>query len=355
MANNRVFYACQLVAISPTGTNFNAADEVRAVHGVQSVGITTNFNLEQAFELGQIQIYENIEGTPDVEVTLEKVLDGHPLIYHLATPYASSNNLVGRSKAQCNVALGIYPDDQDSVDGDAPVEVFMSGMYLSNVAYNFGTDGNFTESVTFVGNNKQWNTTPLLVTDATSQELPPAAVGAGTDSPISGVQRREDIDLAKCAIPKSVYGVVGSGIGNATDTDGNPIVHIQSFSCSTDLSREDILELGRRTPYFRSPNFPVEVTAELEVISVSGDFIGAVETADSNTDEETIFIKTKDGVEIYLGDKNRLASVTYGGGDAAGGNATQTYSYTTFNDMMVTREDTGFDPAGQTRDARISY
>ena len=355
MANNRVFYACQAVAISPTGTNFNNATQVRAVHGVQSVGITTNFNLEQAFELGQIQIYENIEGTPDVEVTLEKVLDGHPLIYHLSTPYAGSNNLVGRSKERCCVALGIYPDDQDSVDGDAPVEVFMSGMYLSNVAYNFGADGNFTESVTFVGNNKQWNTTPLLMTDATSKELPPTDVGAGTDAPISGVQRREDIDLAKCALPESVYGVVGSGIGNATDAAGNPIVHIQSFSCSTDLSREDILELGRRTPYYRSPNFPVEVTAELEVISVSGDFIGAVETAASNTNEETIFMKTKDGVEIYLGTKNRLASVTYGGGDAAGGNATQTYSYTTFNDFMITREDTSFDPAGQSRDTRISY
>ena len=66
-------------------------------------------------------------------------------------------------------------------------------------------------------------------------------------------------------------------------------------------------------------------------------------------------MKTKDGVEIYLGTKNRLASVTYGGGDAAGGNATQTYSYTTFNDFMITREDTSFDPAGQSRDTRISY
>jgi hypothetical protein len=36
-----------------------------------------------------------------------------------------------------------------------------------------------------------------------------------------------------------------------------------------------------------------------------------------------------------LGNKNKLASVTYGGGDAAGGNATATYSYSTFNDMTV--------------------
>ena len=78
--NKRIFYACQAVAISNEGDDSLAAGDM--VHGVQSVGITTNFNLEQAFELGQIEIYENIEGTPDIEVTLEKVLDGYPLIYH---------------------------------------------------------------------------------------------------------------------------------------------------------------------------------------------------------------------------------------------------------------------------------
>ena len=77
-ANNRIFYACQAVALKPMA-GLNA--QYKVAHGVQSVGITTNFNLEQAFELGQIQIYENIEGTPDIEVTMEKVLDGYPLIY----------------------------------------------------------------------------------------------------------------------------------------------------------------------------------------------------------------------------------------------------------------------------------
>ena len=54
-------------------------------HGVQSVGITTTFNLEQVFELGQLAIYENVEGTPDVEVTMSKVLDGYIPLFCLAT------------------------------------------------------------------------------------------------------------------------------------------------------------------------------------------------------------------------------------------------------------------------------
>jgi len=128
MANNRIFYACQAVVIAPCFRAHND-NESRLVHGLQSVGITTNFNLEQAFELGQIQIYENIEGLPDVEVTLEKVLDGYPLIYHLSSPRATTSNLVGRSKERCCLGLGIFPDDKDVVSGVAPVEVYMSGMY----------------------------------------------------------------------------------------------------------------------------------------------------------------------------------------------------------------------------------
>jgi len=41
------------------------------------------------------------------------------------------------------------------------------------------------------------------------------------------------------------------------------------------------------------------------------------------------------GYAFDLGKKNRLSSVSYGGGDAGGGNATTTYSYTNFNDLDV--------------------
>jgi hypothetical protein len=36
-----------------------------------------------------------------------------------------------------------------------------------------------------------------------------------------------------------------------------------------------------------------------------------------------------------MGPNNRLSSVSYGGGDAAGGNATISYSYTNFNELTV--------------------
>lgn len=351
--NNRIFYACQAVAIAPCFTAHSDANTVVA-HGVQSVGITTNFNLEQAFELGQIQIYENIEGLPDVEVTLEKVLDGYPLLYHLASPAASSANLVGRSKERCCVGLGIYDESRDAVSGAAPVEVYMSGMYLSSVSYTFPTDGNSTESVTLVGNHKVWNTSSnKLMTAAQAAEIPKDASGRGIDSPAAlvagsgGIQRREDVLMSACIIPLSVYGVTQTGVaGNNWDSPtSSPKAHIQNCTISTDFGREDILELGRKAPYYRSPNFPIEVTCELEVIAVSGDFVSAYEEGapsyvgtvnqGNNTAEEKIRIALRDGTFFDLGSKNRLSSVTYGGGDAGGGNSTITYSYTNFNDLIV--------------------
>ena len=369
MANNRIFYACQAVAIAPC---FDQETEgnTRLVHGVQSVGITTNFNLEQAFELGQIQIYENIEGIPDVEVTLEKVLDGYPLIYHLASPKAASANLVGRSKERCCVGLGIYPDDQDVVAGNAVTEVYMSGMYINNISYTIPTDGNATESVTLVGNHKVWNNgaSSKLVTSAQASEIP-RSNGVGTDEPAAlfagsgGIQRRENVDMSKCIIPVSIIKAATGGNGTFTAATGNnlsgndPIAHIQSCTISTDFGREDILELGRKAPYYRAPNFPIEVTCEFEVISVSGDLVPAYEEGDpsyltgddtnkknkgNNTAEETIKVALDDGTFFNLGTKNRLSSVTYGGGDAGGGNATMTFSYSTFNDLIVGH---GLDPA----------
>jgi hypothetical protein len=42
-----------------------------------------------------------------------------------------------------------------------------------------------------------------------------------------------------------------------------------------------------------------------------------------------------DGTVIDLGSKNKLTSVNYSGGDTGGGNATITYSYQTFNKLVV--------------------
>ena len=360
-SNDRIFYACQGVSIASYCNGAANVPTSAMVHGLQSVGVTTNFSLEQAFELGQIEIYENIEGTPDVEVTLEKVLDGYPLMYHMASTGvigSSASGLVARSKERCDVRLGIFPEESNfiksaSAPNGAPAEVYMSGMYVSSISYSLGSDGNATESVTLVGNNKKW----FDNADGRMQQSTVAnfdgldePLGLGSDAdPSGGVSQKEDVLISGCIFPISVEGVLTAG---AYNNAGNGRVPVQSISVSTDFSREDVFELGKKTPYARPAAFPIEVTCDIESISTSGDFVEATEAGDyglyatvssgNNTPNESMFFYTRNGLGLDLGAKNRLSSVSYGGGDAGGGNATVTYSYVNYNDLDVQMRQNGY-------------
>ena len=346
--SNRIYYANQQV-----GFKKNAGDNWQIAHGVQSVGISTSFTLEQAFELGQLAIYQNIEGIPEIECSITKILDGHPLLYRLATNGAAGDTLVKRAPVGCFVAVGIWPDSVLSAGAGSEgptTQVEMTGMVVTNVSYEFATEGNFTESITLVGDDKAWlagssafSMPPTCDNDSyrgwsldqmsTSDELP---FKDNDDTPIgtvargSGVQRRENFDLATSVLPLEVQGQ-----------------YIQSVSVSCDLGRESLFKLGSRRPYARTVNFPAEVSCEIEVLSVSGDQVNALSAGcrdpadpcpgvEPNTEDRTIEIVTCDSTTIKLGSRCRLSAVNYGGGDAGGGNATVTYSYTTYNDFTVT-------------------
>jgi len=310
------------------------------VHGVQSIGITTNFDLEEIFELGQISQYENVENVPDIEITVEKVLDGHPLVYHLATEDASSSTLAGRSAAKCQLTLGVWPDTNDSASGNPLVEVDMSGLFVSALSYDLPVEGNFTENVTLVGNHKQWSSANNLL----------AGVSDNTDAPLEisasgGVNRREDFiwGASDSVLPAGngggISGLAGDGT-NKTDADGDYITHVQRIGVSADFGREELFQLGQRLPYHRFVNFPVEVTTEIEVLSSSGDLVSATEAGvvgdNSNLSDKTIVLVAREGTRINLGTANKLRSVGYTGGDTGGGNVNTVYTYVNFNDFTVT-------------------
>lgn len=327
-------------------------------HGVQSVGLNTTFNLEQVFELGQLELYENVEGIPDIELTAQKVLDGHPLLYHLATPGATSATLVGRSNERCFAALNIYPDTNDNASGIPLQSVGMSGMYISALTYTLNVEGNSTEDATLVGNNKAWTGSGLThfgADDVFSFD--------GSDDPLSielsgGVARREDILMGSgCSMsdagvitgtsgsiwPTEIGGIDASG-WNLISGDSY-LAHLQTVTISTDLGREELLELGRRGPYHRFVSFPTEVTCVIDTTSSEGDLIDALAdpASGSNLTNQKIFIWVREGTRINLGAKNKLASVTYGGGDAGGGNVVVSLNYSNFNSLRITHSQ---DPAG---------
>ncbi len=348
MANDRIFYAVQAIGFAPHGLTAPAAPEEPSgfitAHGVQSVSIDTTFNLEQVFELGQIELYENIEGIPDIEVTMQKVLDGYPLLYHLASQSAAAPTLAGRSVDRSFVALNIYPDDFDSASGAPLTSVGMSGMFISSLTYTLNVDGNSTEDITLVGNNKLWNS------GLTTFEFLPDF--DGTDEPLSitssgGVQRREDVlmseDISGSLWPTSIPGITTSGTN--PQVGDSFAAHIQTVTITTDLALDDLFELGRRGPYARPATFPVEVTCGIDVTSAQGDLVDALAdpVGGTNLTNEQIIVRMREGLEVDLGTKNKLASVTYGGGDAGGGNVVTTFNYSNFNVLSATHPQ---DPAG---------
>jgi len=370
MANNRIYYPIQQVGFRKPGA-VGSAGMVEA-HGVQSVSITTTFNLEQAFELGQLAIYENIEGIPSVEVSLTKILDGYPLLYCLATATdAAGNNLTGpqlakRAPAETIMSLAIFSETLESSSGTPKQYVEMSGLTVSSVSYNFPLEDNFSEDITLAGNNKVWGS--YDGTDAIGETCTAPFATSGfpgqftdnADAPIGsgGVNRRENMIFATSAgqaddadytrLPGDIFGVSDGGIKSG-------LVHVSSMTVSTDLAREDLFELGARSPYAKTVTFPVEVTCDIEVTSVSGDLVNAIDdcggttacVTPTNLADRTIRIATCEGTRIYLGTKNKLSSVSYGGGDAGGGNVTVTYSYQTFNDFTVLHSGDTFNAEGQ--------
>jgi hypothetical protein len=438
VSNNRVFWAIEQVAIKDnaapptgavaprnsreyqTGSLASGVDEVAGLwevpRGLQSMGMSTTFNLEQVFQLGQVELYEYSERQPEIEVTMSKAIDGSKPLFFMVTDPNQENDIVARTNQfRVDVALQIYPDSQFRATGRPQSIVTASGMYVSNFSYTFPIDGFVTEDVTLVGNDKIWGATtavsgqtaghdngqgggePLVVwpddqlgnNPNAPEGLPSGVFGhdgltsaleeggafeqaAGTDRfgvliVGSGIQRREEVDIRRSVLPRDIPGittVISSGIdaayvnggfgaqgpGTAFGSDqliadantDNIAEHIQTITVSFSVARDDIFELGSKRPFFKVPAFPLEATASFEVITAQGDLVDARSDIDcgpdNTTESNTIIIRTCDGLQVDLGDANRLTSVEVGGGDAGGDNMTVTYNYSSFNTFNVSHD-----------------
>lgn len=377
MANRRVYYAIHSVAFKdnskpPThfvvpivaGQDIAPSGRWEVGRGVQSVGMTTTFNFEDVFQLGQLETYEFIESEPEIEVTIEKVLDGTKPLWFMVTGPRGTSALTDRTSSyRTDVAIPIYSDTQTRATGVPLSMVLGSGMYLSSYTLTFPVDGNFTESVTLVGNDKIWGDYNLggdpfpSATGVNNQLIYPTQTPVGFPSGVtpgvggigffttaggesarvigSGVQRRESLLLSQSILPTQIPGV--SALGDPA----NIIEHIQSITVTTDLGREDIFELGRKRPFFKFVTFPIEVTTTIEVITSQGDLIDAIARDDGcnrtqNTIDERIYLEICEGLRVDLGTKNRLQSIDMTGGEAGGGNMTITYTYSNRNDLTIT-------------------
>jgi len=322
MANVRTFYACQKVALgAPSGSEGGVTQAFTDLTAVQSVGITSNFNLDPVYQLGSLDPAELYEDIPEVEISLTKAIDENIGIYELMM---GEGTLTALSDKRSAVQLTIFPQDYSAGTGVSLSQCKMEPAYLSSITWNFPADGQFTEEATIVSNTKEWT----LGVDAGSNTDLSAPVG-------TGVARRQNFDENNSTLP--IGGQALANLSGRMPGDSK----IQNVSVSVDLGREDIFKLGERLPFTRYINFPVEVTTEFEVISASGDLVGVTnpEAQCANPkalQDLSISLKLCNGLTLDLGDKNKLNSVSTAGGDAGGDNVTYTYSYINYSSLDYT-------------------
>lgn len=283
MSTNRIYYAIQKASVMGVSSL------------VQSVAMNTSVDFEQVFELGTLGQIEDIEGIPTAEITVERALP----VTGTSMWGAISAGKGGTSATQYIANLTGIPAFVDVVPDDATAgagqrKVNISG-YLTNYSQSYQVEGPATESVTIAAETISWNGAGGGVPGANS--LP---------TPSTVVLSRKNILSGDC---------------------------VQSAGFGVDMSREDILCLGKKLPTYRAATFPIECSADTEKIVTSTD-AGHAFTPTSEED-----ITTSHSVIYGIGTLSnaRFTSSAFSGGDAGGGNQTVTYSYIAYNSFDTSR------------------
>jgi hypothetical protein len=196
----------------------------------------------------------------------------------------------------------------------------MAGMYLSNYTINVGVDGPATESLTLTGNDYKWEkaTTNAILGGPTTT--------TGLTSASGVVWKRQNLNTAVLAGHVPNGHIYGSGL--------------QSISVSIDFGREDIFELGKKNPYYKSPTYPVEVSTDIEFVetnTVTKNYgpENWTEASTSDVTRNTVLGFVIGDIGVFMGSGNRLTGTSTTGGDAGGGNSTITFNYQTFNELAI--------------------
>jgi hypothetical protein len=383
---SRTYYASQAVGLYPKGFlptttafggTYNAgygSEYMYILSGVQSVGFSSSVEFEQVFELGHLQIFENIEGSPTCEMTIERILGlGVTSLYERfctsetrdyginMSNFASDRGCSARLSVQADGAVMTNTGSAGNTTTANKLYGFQLDGFTSNYSISAQTDGAVTESLGIAGVNLT-----LIPSGATDKTL---HVRPTTSNPY-GTFRRQDCSFQFTKIINSTM--------SGTTTQYS---RVQSASINIDVGREDLLELGRKGPYIRYASFPVEVTCDVEYNVDRGiDVASDPEPRFQNTTQQMVEIDSDSNCQLnptegYLvevkGSRRhstsaslgcsdsgyetggtqynflaaisgaKLQSQSWSGGDTGGGVVTISESYTAFNAARVIAGYTG--------------
>ena len=284
--NNRIFYACQGVFVEernaeagnngdPTGASF--------LHGVQSVGVSSDNPATSLPDVGRHQRKYTQYGQQTIEITIDRVLDRNEDTFYKVTESQYTNyrqshilhaNNFGSKGAKDNndkvlrnydITI-LYGSDRfqrfgDGIGGPEPdSNTVMSVSYLNclitNISYSIGVDG-VRESVTLTTKNIKYNddyTTlsaynwPTEYTQQIPDSSPPRY------SPEEGeILKRYHFDLTKnnygdSKLPTEVKELFNfdTPVIEGVDLEGNPlqILGIQSISLSASFDYTRLADVG---------------------------------------------------------------------------------------------------------------
>ncbi len=276
---SRTYYASQAVGLYPKGflgisqdwSDFGAysagygSANMETLSGVQSVGFSSSVEFEQVFELGHLQIFENIEGSPTCEMTIERILGlGVTSLFQKFIGSTETSPTTAETR-NYGVNMSNFASDRGcsarlSVHGDGNVMTSTSTLG-GNMIYGFQIDG-FTSNYSISAQTDGAVTESLGIAGVNLTHIPSGAanfdkqVTLTTSSP-KGTFRRQDCSFSFQELKNGALNVdAGKGVKYYN--------RVQSASINIDVGREDLLEMGRKGPYIRYASFPVEVTCDVE-------------------------------------------------------------------------------------------
>lgn len=306
MGNQRVFYACQ-------GVCFNDVP----VEGVQSVTLDTQQDTINLDQWGTMKVHGVVPNYPKVDVNLSRIISSGTLS-NLIYSGTLQDNINTHDHSMC---LFIGEDTKRSL-GDSTsnnYNIFLSGVSINSVSYDFSSDGNLTENVNLIAYNKFYNSCPVDQTIFAGL--------SGTD-----VFRRQHIDIDNC----SIGDILQSG------------TRIQSISIDSNFGIQNVDEFGMNVANpdsnYRYAQLPIETTLQVEII-IQGSGLDFYEidpiTGVSHLCEYTglsslvpLNVKLCEGLSINLG-SGILTDVSYNGGSTGGDNVIAALTFKSVNHLTV--------------------
>lgn len=301
----------------------------KQLNRVTAFGTTGTLSKEEVFELGNPDIIEIVEDSPEVSMTIDANEYGSlDTIKHLAGLSEIPVEGIKFSEVFENANVPIWNYVKENADTETVYTQLMTGAVLTNYSANFSTDGNSTESFSLTADNKTWllNEGVHVIKVMCTYELGawhPMAPVDYTIAKILAVEHNKrivspyeyDVDTDTFSITFNdetigdtgdVYvftaGKMASGADDSVKeayglkfkvdepNDFNKTIkrrgHIQvelfynegeqrkyikvtpaqSVSIDASLNREDIPALGYKRFYDRPLSLPIDVTASIDVI-----------------------------------------------------------------------------------------